>query len=399
MFPLIILSSTSDAGKKYILDDEIAVRGPVMEPALNILLAAGTTYKAPLINNPEAVNYWKSTTVNANYLSTATTVEFKNLAGKPINIKPSMKIKNVTTGDIIVTSATAADITVTAGTKTSCANVTGVTAAGTAGDTVIILNPLLAENADFGTDDSVTSKITKYATQIFMHAFDESYTAMAVEEMIANGDANFSQQKERILRLCENDLLVAAFQGAYAISSANAESGYPANREMGGIIDSYTRAGGVITNLAGALTLDILSNYLVDIYNKKVPLVRSEAYAGSDAEHMICANAQTRKKINFLDSSNVRRDQMVKKIITGVTTVEVAGINCDIVTVPPEALPDGWITIQHKSQYRLGPLSSSTWAVQEVPVSHRGKKWGISGEYGGVLKYADTIRVIKGITT
>ncbi len=52
MFPLIILSSTSDAGKKYILDDEIAVRGPVMEPALNILLAAGTTYKAPLINNP-----------------------------------------------------------------------------------------------------------------------------------------------------------------------------------------------------------------------------------------------------------------------------------------------------------------------------------------------------------
>ena len=398
MFPLIVLSSTSDAGKKYILDDEISVRGPVMEPALNILLGAGKTWKAPLINNPEAVNYWKATTVKTDYANNATTVEFTNTAGKPINIKPNMKIKNITTGDTITTSSSTSDITVTAGTKTACANVTGVTVAGTAGDTVIILNPTHSENTDFGTDDSITSTITKYATQIFMHAFDMSFTAQAVEDMIANGDANFAQQKERILKQCENDLLVAAFQGIYAISSANSESGYPATRAMGGIIDSYTRAGGSVTNLAGALTLDTLSNYLVELFDYKVPLVRSEAYAGSDAEHVIYANAKTRKKFNFLDSSNVRRDQMVKKIQTGVTTIEVSGINCDLVTVPPEALPDGWFIIAHKSQYLLGPLQNSNWAIQEVPVSHRGNKWGISGEFGGVLRFPSTIKVVKGMT-
>lgn len=401
MLPLIILSSTPDGGKKYILDDAgLSFRGPagLMEPAFALFNANKKTWDATLIHNSEGVNYWKSTTLRANHLNNATTIDLTNVAGKPINIKPNMKIKNITTGDIYVTSATPGDIVVTAGTKTVCSNVTGVTAAGTAGDTIIILNPLHEENTDFGTDDSRTSTITKYATQIFMHAFDFSRRAMNIESMIANGDAKFEIQKQRVLKQCEDDVLTSIFQGAYAISTQNSESGFPAKSENGGIIDSFTRAGGTITNLAGALTLDILSNYAVEMVDKKVPLFGSDAYVGSNAEHVIFANYKTRKKLNFLDSSNVRRDQEIRMIKTGVTAIEVAGVNFDLIGVPQNCLPDGWIIMMHKNQYEFGALQNSEWSIQEVSVQHAGKKWGVYGEYGGVLKFPDTIKVVKGIT-
>lgn len=394
------LSSTFNTGKKYILDDEIAVRGPIREVALNILLAAGKTWKSPLPNNPEAVNYFSDTTVQANYLNNATTVRLVSTVAKPIKLRPGSIIKNITTGDTLVLSASTSDITISAGVYVQAANVTGVTAAGTAGDICILLEPTRAEDADFDTDDSVISTITKYATQVFQKGFALSGTAQAIEDMIANGDARYEEQKERVLAQLESKLLTHAFWGTYAISGANSESGYPATRAMGGIIDSFTRAGGSITNLGGAITLDVLSGYAAELNELKVPMVKGDDYTGSEAQHVIFVPGKTRRKFNFLNDAGrpVTRSQDDKIVKTGVTTVELAGRYYDIVTVPINALPEGYMVMMHKGQYQLGPLQNSDFAVKEIETANRGNEWGLHGEFGGVMKFANAAKVVKGIT-
>lgn len=233
-----------------------------------------------------------------------------------------------------------------------------------------------------------------------MHAFDETYTAEAIENMIANGDANFLEQQNRILKQLEDDILVQAFRGVHGSSSSNAESGYKEGREMDGIINAYTRSGQSIINLGAALDLKTLGTYLSDIDDAKLPLQKVPAYAGStDAEFVIFANGRTRNSLdNSLDTSNIRRQQETKRIVRGVTGIEVAGINVDLVKVPPSCLANGWIVIMHKAQYDLRFLQNSTPRIQKVEVQHRGKKFGISAEAGGRLRFPDTIKVVKGIT-
>lgn len=184
------------------------------------------------------------------YLSGATSIPLS--AGHGSNVKVGDVLRSMTMGDAMWVTAIATD------TLTVVRNV-GVkaAAAGTAGDTLLIMSNAHAQGADFPQTAILVPTLGYNYTQIFRHGYTFSNTAKEIE-YVGRGQpedesANKGVEHKRAIEY-------SAFWGARDMKT-DAVTGEPVGF-AGGLVEFITTFK---TDVAGSLTVDYVDNWLKNV--------------------------------------------------------------------------------------------------------------------------------------
>lgn len=405
--PSPLVSYTPDTLRENLLNT-LHVRTPRRNLALQMFLTNSQAWATPVIQVPYGKNYFDIGTANAAYNNTVTTIVIAKDPKTPILPKINQEIYVPSTGEIILTSGSSADITETSTTIT-LVNITrgarSTTAAAIAISATLVAGPdIVKENAEFSTtdSDSFTSIRQVYFTQIFQAPLNMSGTAIAIGNNVANKDVDEAEQTQRILDHLENvKLLQACLRGVHGASSTllNATTQAADDSRMSGIIPTITRLGSAnnIIDAGGNMTMGLFDDILRQVNDLELAdptISQGQNPVGSEAQFVCLLNGFTKNKANILDASSRRRDQNETKIIRFVETY-VGPLAIDFVVVPNYALFDGEMVVIKKGQYQCAPLQGLAFKKEELAKTTRGKRWGIHGQYGGVLMYPDCAFYVK----
>ncbi len=176
-------------------------------------------------------------------------------AGQGANVRIGDVLRNMARGDAMWVTNVVGDV------LTVVRNVGVKTAvAGTAGDTMLIMSNAAAQGADFGQTAIVLPTTTYNYTQIFRHGY--SFSRTATKAMNYTGREPASESDDKALEH-KRAIEYSGFWGARD-QKTDPTSGEPTGF-TGGLVEFITTNK---TDVAGALTVDVVDNFLTQVLRK-----------------------------------------------------------------------------------------------------------------------------------